>query len=457
MRRSMSTSIAALVFCASAAVPFVALAQRAEKPQSPSVADWTRDIDYLVRKFQIRHPDPYHKHRRSQWLKTAETLKSRLPDAAPHEIILGLARLVALSADGHSGIRSVPANLRAHFDERRFPFFLYHFSDGRFLHSVHDDFAAALGKRVVQLAGTPIEDVYQKIRPFISADNEASARGMAGHRFMTLPTVLHAAGVTPTLVNQIQLSLVDGQKAPFSIPITANTDAAGAAHWRSADSDTSSPLPLYRRLNRGRAYAYEYLEDQRILYVCYNQVRNDADESIAAFFKRVFDFVDSHDVDKFVLDIRNNGGGNNYLNQPILHGLIRAQKINRPGKLFVIIGRRTFSAAMNLAMEIEGNTYALFVGEPTGALPNHYGDAISFKLPRSGITVRCSELYWQNSDPRDKRPWITPDIPAEQSFADFVSHRDPALEAIRRYEADPALAESFGPPNTRWQRRNQQR
>jgi hypothetical protein len=52
-----------------------------------------------------------------------------------------------------------------------------------------------------------------------------------------------------------------------------------------------------------------------------------------------------------VVDLRWNGGGNTLLAMPLLHGLIAGRTINRRGRLFVIAGRGTFSAAQNTARE----------------------------------------------------------------------------------------------------------
>src|SRR6267143_154269 len=73
------------------------------------------------------------------------------------------------------------------------------------------------------------------------------------------------------------------------------------------------------------------------------------------------------------------------------------------GHLFVITGRLTFSAAMNLASRLEHETHATFVGEPTGSRPNHYGEAVTLTLPQRrnkgrfhdslGLTPAFSELF----------------------------------------------------------------
>jgi hypothetical protein len=48
--------------------------------------------------------------------------------------------------------------------------------------------------------------------------------------------------------------------------------------------------------------------------------------------------------------------------------------------------RRIFSAAMNFAMHLERETDALFVGETTGGVPNHLGDAKFVQGPASRIS-----------------------------------------------------------------------
>ena len=122
------------------------------------------------------------------------------------------------------------------------------------------------------------------------------------------------------------------------------------------------------------------------------------------------------------------------------HGLIGSEKVNRHGHLFVITGRRTFSAAMNGAADIEANTEAIFVGEPTGSKPNFVGETTIFPLPCSGLKVSISSLYWQRSHAFDDRTWIAPDLRAEMSSEDYRTNRDPSMEAIHAF-----IRETTGP------------
>jgi hypothetical protein len=115
---------------------------------------------------------------------------------------------------------------------------------------------------------------------------------------------------------------------------------------------------------------------------------------------------------------------------PLLEALIRHDRINRPGGLFVIIGRGTFSAAQNTVNLLEAYTRATFVGEPTGSRPNFVGESTFIVMPYSKLRVYCSSRYWQHVVSTDRREWVPPQIAAELSSADFAANRDPCLEAI---------------------------
>ena len=67
---------------------------------------------------------------------------------------------------------------------------------------------------------------------------------------------------------------------------------------------------------------------------------------------------------------------------------------------------------------------------------------------RSGIRIRLSALHWQNSDPRDERTTIAPELLVLESFSSFFERRDDILEAVRAYEIESDLP--WQQPNQRW-------
>jgi tetratricopeptide (TPR) repeat protein len=185
---------------------------------------------------------------------------------------------------------------------------------------------------------------------------------------------------------------------------------------------------------------FDYLPDSKTVYVQFNQVGDKEDETVEAFAQRLSAFVESNAVDRLVLDLRLNRGGNGFFNRQLLRAIIKANKIDQQGKLFTITGRSTWSAAQFLVNDLEKYTNAIFVGEPTGGKVNSYGDSSKITLPNSGITVRVSTLWWQG-DERDARQWTAPQIAAELTFEDYRANHDPALTAALNYVPQKSLTE----------------
>ncbi len=173
------------------------------------------------------------------------------------------------------------------------------------------------------------------------------------------------------------------------------------------------------------------MPETNAVYFKFNAVRNPEGGTLAASFESVLALVDSSGADTLIIDMRHNGGGNNTLLKPLIHGLIRRPELTKRGHLFVITGRQTFSAAVNCITRLEREVDPIFVGEPAGSRVNFVGETTFVTLPGCGLTPSISSLYWQDGQPWDKRAWIAPDIVAELTFDDFAQNRDPAMGAIR--------------------------
>lgn len=134
-------------------------------------------------------------------------------------------------------------------------------------------------------------------------------------------------------------------------------------------------------------------------------------------------------VERVVLDLRHNPGGDNFTYPPLLEAL---QRVEERADLVVLVGRTTFSAAANLAAEVERTTDATFVGEPTGGSPNLYGDPVARTLPASGWTFHAATVHWVKATEADPRLALEPDVRVPLSAEAFFAGRDPVLERALR-------------------------
>lgn len=403
---------------------------RPGQPDQATVEKWRADLRHLAEELPRRHKNLFHTMTREQFERAVKRLDDRIPQLASYEIMVEMARIVASVGDGHTRL----GILDSKFGFRQYPIRLYLYRDGLFVQAATADYAQVAGARVIKIGAATAEQAFKTVSEITPRDNDAGLRHSVPLR-LVVPEVLRAL----RLIDDMEKAplVVEKQGRQISVDLKP-LDPKANVKWVDARDGAQSPPTLWLKDPQNRFW-FEYLADSRAVYVQYNEVQDKPDETLADFWKRVFAFVESNPVDRFILDIRLNGGGNGFLNQSLIHNLIRCDKVNQRGRLFTIIGRRTFSAAGFLAIDLERHTNTLFVGEPTGARPNHYGESTRFALPHSGLTVGYSSLYWQYSDPRDTRPWVPPHLAAELTSADYAANRDPALQAALDYKPRPPL------------------
>jgi len=419
-------------------VVLVALLCHASPVAPAQAARWGEDLHYFAKQAPQVHKNLFHSMTRQQFERAVKRLDDRIPTLSRNQIIVEIMRIVAMIGDGHTYVpaQEPPTNFR------HYPLKLYWFPDGVYVLQADAKYAAAVGGRVVSLGQVSEQDAYAAVSKVVPHDNESQIKWMTPV-YMCLAEVLDGLGLVDNL-ERVPLTVEKDGKQTTVILTPEEGELSPHAfalpeHWVDA-RDPASPPPLWQK-DPGNNYWFEYLGDSRTIYVQFNAVAQKLDETIEVFIKRVMAFADTHPVDRFVFDERLNGGGNNYLLRPIIHAFIRSDTVNQPGKLFTIIGRQTFSAAMNCVNRMKLNTNTLFVGEPTGSSPNQYGDNAPVVLPNSKLTVRLSTLWWQDMDPRDQRVWQAPDLSTELTFADYRAGRDPAMEVILNYKPDLSIAE----------------
>lgn len=428
----------------------VALRATASGPAVLSVDQWQRDLIFLVETVSNKHRSPFEQVSEKEIHEMADRLKQRIPSLSDSQIIVELAALVALLKDGHSRL-SLPVVGRevteqAHIKTgpplkkellfHRFPVQFYQFSDGLFIRSSTRKHRDLIGCEVIRLENKSPLEALQAVRRVVNADNEMGVKNI-GPAFLGLAEVCNACDISR---NTEKLSLVVQDAAGVERKVDLPALASDRVVEWVAPWDRTDHSPAMWQKNLEKAYWYQYLPDHRTVYCQVNHIINEPRESISEFCRALSDFINGNDVRRLILDLRMNGGGNNYLNRSLILALVRNKKINCFGKLFTLIGRHTFSAAMNLASLLEIWTNTIFCGEPTGATPSHFGDARKYKLPNSGLTLRLSSIYWRDWSVDEGRRWISPEIKYAMDSTAFFSGEDPLLDMVIAFDPPEDLA-----------------
>jgi hypothetical protein len=303
------------------------------------------------------------------------------------------------------------------------------------VHSAFPGYEESVGGRVVRIGKLPVEEALERVASVTQRDNEQQIKWLAP-RYMSLVEVLAGTGVIDNM-EYVDIRIEkDGREQTVRIePVPLVRGMLGGTDEYSVamNADAKQPLPRYLRWKDGEFYWFEYLEEEKLVYFQFRAVMNNRDgESIADFSRRLFEFIDKSEVESLVIDVRRNHGGNNFLLKPIIDGVIRSD-INQRGRLFVAIGRETFSACQNFCNRLQRETQVLFVGEPTGSGLNFVGEGNPIQLPYTGLVVNGSSRYWQDALSDDFRFWVAPHLLAELASDDFRLNRDPTMSVIRAY------------------------
>lgn len=399
------------------------------------VEGWRGDLALLAREARRKGFNVHRSVTREQFDAQVRELHEAIPRLNDGKIILGFMKLMISLDDGHTAVLQFGDHP---FFRSMLPMQFYWFDEGLFVLSADPKHRDLLGAQVLEVDGRPALEVLEALTPYVNRDrgNPMWPRQRTPYMLRNL-SLLQALGLIKS-PERVTLTVRDLSGATRDVVATADTTQPNIWNvlpnppsWVNFASTLGTP-PLYLR-HMNRRYGFEYLPEHKTVYFQFNAVLDDEKEPLARFTQRLFQFIDQNDVDKLVIDMRWNNGGNTDLSQPLVLGLIGNRKINLRGKLFVIIGRRTYSAAQNTATYIERYTNATFVGEPTGSSPNFVGEESMVVLPYSKLVANVSHLFWQSSWPQDQRIWLPPHLYTPPTFADFRAGRDAALDAVLAY------------------------
>jgi hypothetical protein len=374
----------------------LALVAQTVTPRYTLTADqWREDLRLMMEELQRRHPNLYHTTAAATLDNAAKALHARIPTLTRHEIILELARIVALAGDGHTNISPTrdPA-----IGFRTLPVALYLFRDGLYVRAAHRIHADLTGARVLRIGDAAADEAYNRVRPYIARDNEMGVKFFAP-QLLAIPEVLHAAGLAPSADSVLfEMEVAGTPRQVWLRPVGAvdvvATDAD--ASWRRKTGwidarERAATDPLWLRHDPDKVmWWFTAVPGSRTMYAQINQVRNGPNETFADFTQRLLAALDSTNADRLVIDLRLNRGGNGVLLRPLVQGILKRPNVNDRGRLIVLLGRGTWSAAQFLLDDLQKYADLTLIGEPAASRGNHYGDSRRITLPNSGITVRVA-------------------------------------------------------------------
>ncbi len=396
-----------------------------------SVQHWIEDIDYLHLTLPLKHKNLYHSIKKEDFDKEIQDLKNDVPKLKDSEIKCRLAQIVALIGDAHTSL-----NL-SYNNSSSYPIEIWWFGDDLRVITTNKEHKDILGKKLTHINGIPIYEIMNKTDSLISHENNQWLK-VFDVQYVVMPDVLKLLGITRGDINEFTFKDDSNSTSKYKLSPEALTSENTVSV-----NDEMPVKPLRLQYDYGsfadNLYWYRYIPEDKILYFQYNNCvdRDIAQESGIKDFQKYPDFemfsegilkaIAENNIKKFVIDLRENTGGNSVLMSNLAHKLADIEKIK--GKVFVIIGRKTFSSGVFAAVDLMNETNAIFYGEPTGGNVNGYGDLRTLILKNSKLQISYSTKYFSISNKFIEN--FIPNVEVNQTFNDLKNGIDDVYEAIK--------------------------
>lgn len=377
---------------------------------------WQNDLDYLSRELPSRHKNLFTKISSDEFNNQINSLSEKVNSLDDSQIYSHLLKIISSVGDAHTFIK--PSGIS---DFYFFQIRGYWFEDGYYIVAAGPDTKELLGQKLLKIGNYEIDRIYEMMKEYIPHENEQQVK-------KTFPQMLSFAQLLQ------HLGVIEKyEEAEFEFSESGKVKLSSIDHPSYSNiymydlfSERNITLPMY--MNNIQNYFFDYLENEKIVYFQYYSCIDDTAMPFSEFNKKLFNFIENNEVDKLVIDLRNNGGGSSIVLIPFIEKISKHEKLNKEGKIFTVIGRRTFSSAVSNALQLQANTNSIFVGEPTSGKPNHFGEVRSFYLPNSNYQVFYSTKYFRYTD--NDTESFSPDHYIGLTFDEYKNGVDPVLEYI---------------------------
>jgi Peptidase family S41 len=375
-----------------------------------SKAQWREDLGVFAAELPKRHANAFFRQTKPQFEAEVARLDRRIGQLNDDQIFSELQRITNAVGDGHTGIPLPP-------DRRSLPIRIARFGQDLHIVAAGPGLEKALGARIVQIGGLPADGAWKRALTLTAQDELPALQAGRAQDILTQGVLLHGLGIIPDRTHA-RFVLKDDAGKSFTLDIPGLPPGGTVT---LTEMTTGKSLALE---NPNEAFWCRDLAERRAVYCAFRGY-----DGLGRRRNDMLTLIEKTHPGKLIIDMRDNGGGDNTLGYAFLiKPLETMADINRKGRLYVLVGALTFSAAMNNAAQFQDETQAILVGEQIGEKPNSYQEPRQFRLPNSHLIVRASSLYYKF---RQHGPnAVTPDKTIVPTWEDVKAGRDPALDWV---------------------------
>ena len=385
-----------------------------------------------------------------------------------------LNRWLALLRDAHTFLMLDDASL--------YPFTLRYYEGSFYFRNLPDSVPDCTGKELIAINGRSVDSLIQELMVYVPSENQVKAC-ITGSFFMNHKAFLNALGIDTD--RDIRFMFADGGEV--RLPSSLDKGAAGSHQVKQVLHPVTARRnePFHYQITGDTCYfqfnamidKFSYWQGCRLMQVFPDKAVADSLPLFADFLDEMARAMAVHNVNRLVIDMRYNGGGNSVLGDVLLEFLgvsfqdirpfrsyirvsdflqtcypalfIRDKYESMRGKLVeqnqvmndlaadmpkpssrfhgevtFIQGQNTFSSANYLLTLIKDNALFPIIGTPTSQRPTCFGDVLCVELPYTQTKGYISHSYFVRPDERDQETSLLPDSLVRTSLKDWLNGKD---------------------------------
>ncbi|WP_051536835.1 S41 family peptidase [Shewanella marina] len=390
IRKSLSALFGALWLFS---LPATALTEQA-------VSQWQSDIEHYRLNIVKRHINPFTQINERQFNKQLEQLKTNLADKTRYQVIIELMKIHHKIGDGHTSIPLSQQGIEI------FPIDLLFFDRSVRVVKTSKEHKALLGAELVKIGGHPVEEVREKFRAIVPFVENRSSQYERVSTYMMMSALLKAFGIIND--SEVAQFTFKANGKQFTLPLQpfsrSKRDKVMSESVFPRDQYSATQTGLFS--NNSQYLWHQTLKNQT-LYIRFE--RYPYMKTMNRFGEEALEVINKERLRHIIIDLRDNYGGDLYVGVMLARWLNLADSIDWQQGVYVLVGRKTYSAAMVNAINFRQLLNAKIVGELPGAIPTGFQDMDSFSLPHSNLQITYSKRRFnlaiteQNQVPLDTK------------------------------------------------------
>jgi hypothetical protein len=389
---------------------------------------WNEDLDFFKDKLPKKHVNLFFKLSPLEFNTYIENIKKDSNSLTDEKVPFRLQCLLAKVGDSHTSVQLA-------YDKLSYlPISPVVYPEGVFIIKGPKEI---LGKKLQSINNIPISIVIDSLTKLIVNDNPSMLKARLPHYLRNGDALKF-------------FKIVEGDSIVYGYQDENSTTQYFVLPLDSCDALNKKSITLKPKKSKNPSFkiqnpyhGQEYIEKDSVYYVRYNICESKwtafytgvmfgqpheplkSIPSFSRFKKQVLKDLKHKPVKKLVFDLRTNGGGNSSLGTKLIKKISKIKSINQEGKIFVLVGRKTFSAAFENTIDFKKHTKAIVIGESPSQKPFAYGDIRYLILPNSKLPIWYSVRYYEFYKGPDPNRYI-PDVEVPETFNDYLNGIDRA-------------------------------